>query len=321
MAVAHPPPFRYEDTDESSIQSMIARFNKADPSGKLNGLCIPPRRVEQSRRRPKWYSPSSHASAPYLSVSIAQTSSTLAPSVPLTLTITLHHHPSPTGNPSSQPVTFQLKDTHLTTIDPVEFFPWLLLHHDPHALKGGLKEIEGDKTEGHRPAALWEGHSEDTGPDTHVTRIDAREFFPWLLQHHDPPVEGQLEEIEGDQSEGHGPAVPGEGLSNATDPSSSASQKQQPLVSPENGFVTLAVGQSKTVETEFRPKSGLVKRGERYEICFRGLGIKWWRLGSVEELEAAGVRKIDGEREEGGAKGMIKVPCSNLVRFVVEGGA
>lgn len=265
MAAAHPSPFLYEDTLESSIQSVIAHNNRFDPTGKLNDLRIPPRRVQQSLRRPKWYSPSLHASAPYLSVSIAPISSTLTPGLPFTLTTTLHHHPSPTGNPSSQPVTFQLKDTHLTTIDTVEFYPWLLLHHDPHAFEGGLKEIEGD------------------------------------------------------ESEGHGPAVPWEGLVSATGPSSSADQPQPPLVSLENGFVTLAVGESKTFQADFRPDPGFVERGERYGICFRGVRLEWWRFGMVEELGVGGVRKTEGEREEQGAKGRIVVPCSNSVEFVVEG--
>ena len=217
MAAAHPSPFLYEDTLESAIQSVIARNNKSDSTGKLNDLRIPPRRVQQSLRRPNWYSPSLHASAPYFSASIALPSSTLTPGTPLTLKNTLHHHPSPAGNPSSQPVTFQLKDTHLTTIDPVEFFPWLLLHHDPHAFEGGLKEIEGDESEGHGPAEPWEGLGNDNGL------------------------------------------------------SSSADQQQPSLLSPENGFVTLAVGESKTVQADFRPEPGLVKRGERYEICFQGV--------------------------------------------------
>ena len=62
-----------------------------------------------------------------------------------------------------------------------------------------------------------------------------------------------------------------------------------------------------------------MKRGKKYEICFRGAGIEWWRFGCLEELGARGVRKIEGEREEEGAKGKIVVPCSNLVEFVVEG--
>lgn len=265
MDAKHPSPFPYEDTLESSIQSLIARNNKFDPTGKLNDLRVPPRRVQQSLRRPKWYSPSLHASTPYLSASIAQTSSTLTPGVPLTLTITLHHHPSPTGNPSSQPVTFHLQDTHLTTIDPVEFYPWLLLHHDPNSLEGGLKEIEGD------------------------------------------------------ESEGHGPAVPWEGLDNDTGPESSAHRQQPPLVSLENGFVSLAVGESITIQVDFRPEHELIKAEERYEVCFRGVGIKWWRFGSVKELEAGGVRKDDGEIEEERPNRSIIVPCSNLVEFLVGG--
>ena len=260
MDAKHPSPFPYEDTLESSIQSLIARNNRFDPTGKLNDLRVPPRRVQQSLRRPKWYSPSLHASTPYLSASIAQTSSTLTPGVPLTLTVILHHHPSPTGNPSSRPVVFQLQDTRLTTIEPIEFYPWLLLHHDPNSLEGGLKEIEGDKSEGHGPAVPWEGLDNDTRPEPSVG-----------------------------------------------------------LVSPKNGFVNLAVGENIEFQVDLKPHHELIKAGERYEFCFRGVGIKWWRFGRVEELEAGGVRKDKGEMEEEGSNGSIVVPCSNLVEFLVGG--
>lgn len=262
MDAKHASPFPYEDTLESSIQSLIAHNNKFDPTGKLNDLRIPPHRVQQSLRRPKWYSPSLHASTPYLSATIAQTSSTLHPNDPLILTVTLHHHPSSTGNPLSKPVIFQLQDTHLTTIDPVEFHPWLLLHLDANSLEGGLKEIEGDESEGHGPAVPWEDFDE----------------------------------------------------------SSAERQQQPPLVSLENGFVSLAVGESITLQVDFRPERELIKAGERYKICFRGVGIKWWRFGLVEELEAGGVRKDDGEKEEKRPKGSIIVPCSNLVEFLVGAG-
>lgn len=141
MDAQHPLPFPYEDTLESSIQSLIAHNNRFDPTGKSNDLRVPPHRIQQSLRHPKWYSTSLHASTPYLSASIAQTSSkTLTPSIPFPLIITLHHHPSPTGSPSSQPITFHLQDTHLPTIDPVEFYPWLLLlhQHEPNSLSKNL---------------------------------------------------------------------------------------------------------------------------------------------------------------------------------------
>lgn len=113
--------------------------------------------------------------------------------------------------------------------------------------------------------------------------------------------------------------MPWEGLGHDTDPSSSAEQQQPPLVSAENGFVTLAVGESTTFQADFCPEPGFVKRGEKYEICFRGVGVEWWRFGWVEELKAGGLKKVEGEREEEGRKGRIVVPCSNLVDFVVEG--
>ena len=61
----------------------------------------------------------------------------------------------------------------------------------------------------------------------------------------------------------------------------------------------------------------MIKAEERYKVCFRGVGIKWWRFGLVEELEARGVRKDDGEKEEERQYGKIIVPCSNLVEFLV----
>ena len=144
------------------------------------------------------------------------------------------------------------------------------------------------------------------------------EFYPWLLLHHDRnALEGGLKEVEGDASEGHGPAVPWEGLGDDTGAGSSADREQPPLVSLENGFVTLAVGESTTFQVVFQPEPGLVKLGGRYEICFRGTGIGWWRFGRVEELAARGVRKVDEEGEEERAKGKIMVPCSNLVEFLV----
>ena len=96
-------------------------------------------------------------------------------------------------------------------------------------------------------------------------------------------------------------------------------QQQPPLVSLEKGFVSLAVGESMTIQTAFWPDHELIKAGERYKIFFRGVGIKWWRFGSVEELEARGVRVDDGETDEGRPSGSITVPCSNLVEFLVGG--
>lgn len=63
------------------------------------------------------------------------------------------------------------------------------------------------------------------------------------------------------------------------------------MVSAENGFVTLAVGEGTTFRADFCPKPGLVKRGEKYEICFRGVGVEWRRFGWVEELKAGGVEE------------------------------
>ena len=113
--------------------------------------------------------------------------------------------------------------------------------------------------------------------------------------------------------------MPWEDLNYDTGPDSSAEQQQPPLVSRDNGFVSLAVGESMTIQVDFRPEYELIKAGERYELCFRGTRIKWWRFGSVEELEAGGVRKDDGRMEEERLDRSIIVPCSNLVGFVVGG--
>lgn len=108
--------------------------------------------------------------------------------------------------------------------------------------------------------------------------------------------------------------MPWEGLDNDTRPEPSVG-----LVSRETGFVSLAVGESIKFQVDLKPDHELIKAGERYEFCFRGLGIKWWRFGWVEELEAGGVGKDNGEMEEERPNGSIVVPCSNLVEFLVGG--
>ena len=81
--------------------------------------------------------------------------------------------------------------------------------------------------------------------------------------HHDSRApESGLREIKGDENEGYCPAVPWEGLGNHTNPSS-ADQQQPLLVSLGNGFMTLAVGESKTLQVDLRPEPRLMKCGER----------------------------------------------------------
>ena len=100
---------------------------------------------------------------------------------------------------------------------------------------------------------------------------------------------------------------------------SSAERQQLPLVSRDNGFVSLAVGETMTIEVDFRPERELIEAEGRYELCFRGTRIEWWRFGSVEELEAGGVRKDDEGTIKERLKRSIIVPCSNLVEFLVRG--
>ena len=113
--------------------------------------------------------------------------------------------------------------------------------------------------------------------------------------------------------------MPWEDLNYDTGPDSSAEQQQPPLVSRDNGFVSLGVGESMTIQVDFQPEHELIEAGEKYELCFRGTRIMWWRFGSVEELEAEGVRKEDGGTEEERLNRSIIMPCSNLVEIVVGG--
>jgi len=164
------------------------------------------------------------------------------------------------GNPDSKPVTFDLSDTGLTVIAggedwQLQLYPWLLLHHDASALKGGLKEVDVEP-EGHGPADMFEGGGSG-----------------------DDDAESQL-----------------------------------PEVRPENGFVTLAVGETKAFEVQWKEPGGLVEEGERYQLCFRGTFLRWWKWGTMEEME--GVKKMEQERE---ATERMWIACTNVVEFTVEG--
>ena len=59
-------------------------------------------------------------------------------SAPYPVTVTLHHHTNPTGNPQNRPVTLAWKDTALNEILDTEISPWLFLHHT----NGKLKELD-----------------------------------------------------------------------------------------------------------------------------------------------------------------------------------
>ena len=113
--------------------------------------------------------------------------------------------------------------------------------------------------------------------------------------------------------------MPWEDIDNDAGLESSAKREQPPLVSRDNGFVSLAVGETMTIQVDFQPEHELIEAEGRYELCFRGTRIEWWRFGSVEELEAGGVSKDDGEMEEERLNRSIIVPCSNLVEFLVRG--
>jgi hypothetical protein len=249
MAVPQQP-FEYEDKRESVIQSIINRNNQFDPTGKLNDLLIPAKRIQQRLGRARWYKPEQHAKSPYMSASITAPPILSLESVYYPITVTLHHLENAVGNPEAKPVTVDLNDVCLSSIateDEIE--PWLLLHES----KGVLKEIDAER-QGHGPADINELFETDTG-------------------------------------------VP-----------------EPPEVKAENGFVTLAVGKSITFEVQWQRAGRLVRRGERYGLCFRGAHVWWWRWGSLEEIE--GERKVEQSWK---MDERLYISCTNVVEFSVEG--
>ena len=128
-------------------------------------------------------------------------------------------------------------------------------------------------------------------------------WYPWLVLLHDEgALEGGLREVEAEEEEGHGPAVPWEGVSGAE----SAGEDDEKGKVDEgdgdgDGVVTLAVGESREWEVEFRPGPGVLAVGKRYSVCFRGCFVDGWEFGDGE---------VGGER--------LVVPVSNLVEVGVE---
>lgn len=57
---------------------------------------------------------------------------------PYPVTVTLHHHVNPSGNPQNKPVTLTWKDTALNEILDTEIAPWIFLHH----ANGKFKELD-----------------------------------------------------------------------------------------------------------------------------------------------------------------------------------
>lgn len=177
-------------------------------------------------------------------------------SSPYTISVTIRHNPNPIGNPESKPVTFDLSDTGLTAIGggedwQLQIYPWLLLHRDPTALQGGLKELEVE-SQGHGPADMFESGNDDEA------------------------------------------------------------EPQLPEIRPDNGFVTLAVGETKTFEVQWKDHWGLLEAGERYQLCFRGTFLRWWKWGTMEEMR--GEKKTEQGRE---VAGRLWIACTNAVEFTV----
>lgn len=131
---------------------------------------------------------------------------------------------------------------------------------------------------------------------------------PWLLLRCDPAAsEGGLREIE-TEPEGCGPVRPWDDRDNENSIAPPPAE-----VSPENGFVALAVGESKTFEVQWEQPGRLITEPGQYKLCHRGILIRWWKFGTLEELK--GERKTDQNRK---SEDYMWIACTNLVDFRVE---
>ena len=134
-------------------------------------------------------------------------------SKPFSIISTITHHANTNGNPDNKPITFDLKDTCLTTLHDNDLYPWLILRR---TADGEMEELDDD----------------------HDTSC--------------PPFDNEV-----------GNEVP---------------------IIGENGFVTLAVGESVQVEAELVYSGTGVKLEEGGEYCinFRGSWLRWWKLANLE---------------------------------------
>ncbi|KAL8848127.1 MAG: hypothetical protein Q9221_006847 [Calogaya cf. arnoldii] len=141
--------------------------------------------------------------------------------------------------------------------------------------------------------------------DTGLDKIIDDNIYPWLAMHR--AASGKLKELDNGQDYTCPPFDNEEGL-----------YDQVPIL-PENGFVSLAVGDSVDVKAELRYTGDGVdmEKGENYSLNFRGVRLMWWRFGSFKDLE--GERKpSQAERGGNGAtKPLITLAASNLVDFSV----
>lgn len=132
-------------------------------------------------------------------------------------------------------------------------------------------------------------------------------MYPWLLLREDSSaLEGGLKEIEAER-DCHGPAVPWEDNEEYEEPT-------PPEICPQNGFVTLAVSESRSFDVQWKEPGRLVKEGERYQLCYRGTFLRWWRWETMEEMKGE-------KREEQNRQGpsLLWIACTNVVKLDVVG--
>ena len=102
--------------------------------------------------------------------------------------------------------------------------------------------------------------------------IDDGDVAPWLILHH---KDGSLTELDDGSS---GP--PCDAFVDIT-----PKKLDDGLgISAKNGFVSLAVGETKTFDVQYcySGQGVELKAGGRYSLCHRGSWVRWWRWGTLE---------------------------------------
>ncbi|KAL8797430.1 MAG: hypothetical protein Q9182_007194 [Xanthomendoza sp. 2 TL-2023] len=140
--------------------------------------------------------------------------------------------------------------------------------------------------------------------DTCLTAFHDNDLYPWLLLRR-TAEDGEMEELDDDHDTSCPPFEDETGL------------HHQVPICRENGFVTLAVGESVRVEAEWVYSGTGVKLEEGGEYCinFRGCWLRWWKAGDLEELKD----EKKASRAELGSLDMpiVVLAASNLVDFTV----
>ena len=107
--------------------------------------------------------------------------------------------------------------------------------------------------------------------DTVLTTIDDTDIFPWLVLRH---VKDKMIEVDDGN---HGPERP-------SDVDTSEGNGGPTAVSAESGFVSLAVGESISLNTDLHVTGEGIQFeiGEKYSLGFRGCHLYWWKWGTLE---------------------------------------